>query len=145
MAKSLLSVLCLTVFSAAQVNCPAVDAQSPIPTGLVASARIRVQLYPPFANGILAVPNRIEVLAKESMRPLKVELWAGPTGTDVAGSYCRISSDEHGVRTGLYKKFTFKIADCTRVSGGRLEARVYVAHRTNPYSVYVGPFECKTE
>lgn len=147
LTKSVLlsAMLCLAEFSAAQVNCPAVDARSPAPTALVSSRQIRVQLQPPLSNAILGVPNRIEVVVKGSMLPIKVELWAGPTGTDVAASYCRLSSDEQGVRTGRYKKFTFKIADCMRVSAGRLEPRVYVAHRANPYSVYVGPFECRAK
>ena len=114
LAKGLLSsvMLCSAVFSAAQVNCPAVDEQSPPPTALVSSPQIRVQPQPPLSEGILGVPNKIEILVKESMRPIKVELWVGPTGTDVARSYCRLSSDKHGVPTGRYKKFTFKIADC---------------------------------
>jgi len=142
---SMLVVLWLTALSIAQVNCPAVDRQGPAATSLVSSPRIRVQLKPPLSNNILSVPNRIQVLVKESLRPIKVELWAGPTGTDVADSYCRLSSGNHGVRTGPYKKFTFTIPDCTSVSGGRLEPRVYVLHRSHPYSVYVGPFECKTQ
>jgi len=93
---------------------------------------------------VLKVPNRVDVYVKSSMKPIKVELWTGATGTGVAELFCRLSSSDHGVSVVRGKKFSFTITDCNKV-GMVLEPRVYVIDRANPYSVYVGPFNCKAD
>jgi hypothetical protein len=130
--------------SEAQTNCPTPDTKASPPTALVASPLITVRFRTEMKDSVLAVPNQVDVYVKSTLKPEKVELWTGPTGTAVAESYYCISSRDHSVLAGQSKKFTFTITDCRQVSMV-LEPRVYLANRTTPYSVYVGPFECKEQ
>jgi len=124
-----------------QTNCPTPDRQAPAPTALVSSPLIRVRTNPPVSQSVLTVPNQIFVYVKTSLHPSRVELWTGPTGTEVAEFYCRLASDEHPVSVGKYKRFSFTLTSCRDVSA-RLEPRVYSPTQVHPYSVYEGPIEC---
>jgi len=124
----------------AQTNCPTPDHSAPIPLALVSSPLIRVRL--PLSQSMLTVPTRVQVDVKATLKPSRVELWTGPTGTDAAESYCRLASDAHPVPQGKYIRFSFALTSCKQV-GMRLEPRVFVRDKTQPMSVYEGPFECR--
>src|SRR6266700_103959 len=94
----------------AQTNCPTPDQNVPSPLALVSSPLIRVR--PPMSQSVLTVPTRVYVEVKATLKPLRVELWTGPTGTEVAESYCRIASDNSPVRTGRYMRFSFELPNC---------------------------------
>jgi hypothetical protein len=130
--------------SQSQTNRPTPDAKASLPSSLVSSPLITVRLHPRVKDSSFPVPNWVDVYVKSSLKPVKVELWTGPTGTGVAESFFRISSSDHSVSVVGRKKFSFTITDCKQV-GMVLEPRVYVTDSANPYSVYVGPFECKTQ
>jgi hypothetical protein len=124
----------------AETNCPIPDHNAPTPLALVSSPLIHVR--PPLSQSTdLKVPTRIHVHVKATVKPLRVELWTGPTGTNVAEFYCRLASDDHPVRKGKYMTFSFALSSCKQV-GTRLEPRVFVAGKQQPLSVYEGPFEC---
>src|SRR5438128_6118568 len=125
----------------AQANCPTPDHNAPIPMALVSSPLIRVR--PPLSqSSVLKLPTRVHVYVKATLKPSRVELWTGPTGTEVAEFYCRLASDDHPVLMGKYMRFSFAITSCKQV-GMRLEPRVFVAGKKQPLSVYEGPFECR--
>lgn len=125
----------------AQANCPTPDNNAPGPLALVSSPLIRVR--PPLSqHAVLKLPTRVQVYVKATLKPSRVELWTGPTGTQVAELYCRLAWDEHPVTAGKYLRFSFAITSCKDV-GMRLEPRVFVRDKTQPLSVYEGPFECK--
>ena len=138
-AAGLLLVLMARSLSA-QVNCPTPDHNAPGPLALVSSPLIRVR--PPLSQSGLKLPTQVQVYVKAMLKPSRVELWTGPTGTRVAEFYCRLASDEHPVTAGKYVRFSFALASCKDV-GMRLEPRVFVRDKTQPLSVYEGPFECK--
>lgn len=145
-ASSFLACVVLFVFcgaSNAQINCPTPDTKALQPGALVESPLITVRFQPQMENSVLSVPARVEVSVERRLKPVKVELWTGPTGTEVAEFYCRMSSNDHAELVGQRMRFVFDIADCKQVKGV-LEPRVFVLHRSNPYSVYVGPFECRS-
>ena len=89
------------------------------------------------SQSILTVPTRVYVEVKATLKPLRVELWTGPTGTEVAELYCRLASDDHPVATGKYMRFSFALTSCKQV-GMRLEPRVFVHDKAQPMSVYEG-------
>jgi len=120
----------------AQTSCPTPDHSAPIPLALVSSPLIRVRPPP------LKVPAHVHVDVKATLKPSRVELWTGPTGTGVAEFYCRLASDDHPVLVGKYMRFSFAITSCKHV-GMRLEPRVFVGGKKQPLSVYEGPFECR--
>ncbi len=124
----------------AQTNCPTPDHSAPIPLALVSSPLIRVR--PPLSQSVLKVPTRLFVDVKATLKPTWVELWTGPTGTEVAEFYCRLASDAHPVPKGKYIRFSFALKSCKQV-GMRLEPRVFVRDKAQPISVYEGPFECR--
>jgi len=124
----------------AQTNCPAPDHNAPIPLALVSSPLIRFR--PSLSQSALTVPTRVYVDVRATLKPLSVELWTGPTGTEAAEFYCRLASDDHPVATGKYMRFSFVLTSCKQV-GMRLEPRVFVRDRAQPISVYEGPFECR--
>jgi len=122
-----------------QTNCPTPDHNAPIPLALVSSPLIRIR--PPLSQSVLNLPSRIHVDVKATLKPSRVELWTGPTGTEVAEFYCRLAVDDHPVRIGKFLRFSFALMNCEHV-GMRLEPRVFVAGKEQPLSVYEGPFEC---
>jgi hypothetical protein len=124
----------------AQANCPTPDHNAPIPLALVSSPLIRVR--PPLSQSALTLPADVQVDVKATLKPLRVELWTGPTGTEVAEFYCRLASDDRHVRIGKFLRFSFALTNCERV-GMRLEPRVFVAGKEQPLLVYEGPFECR--
>jgi hypothetical protein len=126
----------------AQTNCPTPDHSAPIPLALVSSPLIRVR--PPLSHSVLKVPTQIHVDVKATLKPTRVELWTGPTGTNVAELYCRLASDASPVPKGKYIRFSFALKSCKQV-GIRLEPRVFVRDKAQPMSVYEGPFECIEE
>lgn len=128
----------------AQTSCPILPV--PQPTALVSSPLVTVHFQPRLSRSdfVLRLPNQVDIYVRSTLQPVKVELWTGPTGTQVADAYRCISSNQHSVLTGQNKRFSFMLNSCKDI-GNRLEPRVYVANRTNPYSVYAGPFECKTQ
>jgi len=65
----------------AQTNCPAPDHNAPIPLALVSSPLIRFR--PSLSQSALTVPTRVYVDVRATLKPLSVELWTGPTGTEV--------------------------------------------------------------
>jgi hypothetical protein len=138
-AAGLLVVLMARSLSA-QANCPTPDHNAPGPLALVSSPLIRVR--PPLSQSVLELPTRVHVYVKATLKPFRAELWTGPTGTGVAEFYCRLASDEHPVTAGKYMRFSFALTSCRNV-GMRLEPRVFVHDKTQPLSVYEGPFECK--
>ena len=95
MAAGLLLLLMAHSLSA-QANCPTPDHNAPIPLALVSSPLIRVR--PPLSQSALTLPADVKVDVKATLKPLKVELWTGPTGTEVAEFYCRLATDDHPVR-----------------------------------------------
>ena len=123
-----------------QTSCPTPDHSAPIPLALVSSPLIRVR--PPPSQSLLKVPANVHVDVKATLKPSRVELWTGPTGTGVAEFYCRLASDDHPVLVGKYMRFSFAITSCKHL-GMRLEPRVFVAGKKQPLSVYEGPFECR--
>ena len=126
----------------AQTNCPNHDEKAPPPVGLVSSPLIT--LHTGQSELVLVLPTRIYVDVKKTVNAYKVELWTGPTGTDVAESYCRLSSDERPVDHESSMRFAFTLTTCKDV-GGRLEPRVFVRGKVQPMSIYGGPFECKSQ
>ena len=96
------------------------------------------------SESVLNLPTRIYVDVKKTLKAYKVELWTGPTGTNVAESYCRLASDERAVEQGSSMRFVFALTTCKDV-GGRLEPRVFVRGKVQPMSVYWGPLECKPQ
>ena len=125
----------------AQANCPTPDHNAPIPMALVSSPLIRVR--PPLSqSSVLKLPTRVHVYVKATLKPSRVELWTGPTGTEVAEFYCRLASDDSPVRTEKYMRLSFELTTCKQL-GMRLEPRVFVAAKKQPLSVYEGPFECR--
>ena len=137
-------VLFLTGLVQGQADKPASGDLEHPPTALVSSKLIKVKANPPTARSVLQVPNRVDVYVRSKLKPIKVELWTGPTGTDVANAFFRVASEERRVRVGKYERFSFGITRCKEVSG-ILEPRVYVLDRANPYSVYEGPLECEEQ
>jgi hypothetical protein len=125
----------------AETNCPNHDDKAPAPLALVSSPLI--MLHTGQSESVLNLPTQIYVDVKKTVKAYKAELWTGPTGTDVAESYCRLVSDERPVEHGSSMRFAFALATCKDV-GGRLEPRVFVRGRVQPMSVYAGPFECKS-
>jgi hypothetical protein len=125
----------------AQANCPTPDHNAPGPLALVSSPLIRVR-PPLLQQSVLKLPTRVHVYVKATLKPSRVELWTGPTGTGVADFYCRLASNEHPVTAGKYTRFSFALTSCKDV-GMRLEPRVFVRDKTQPLSVYEGPFECR--
>jgi hypothetical protein len=71
---SIFVVLCLSLLSVAQANCPVADRLALAPTALVSSPRIKVRLHPPLSKNILGVPDHVEVVVSGSLRPVRVEL-----------------------------------------------------------------------
>ncbi len=126
----------------AQTNCPTPDHSAPIPLALVSSPLIRVR--PPLSQSVLKLPTRVYVYVRATLKPSRVELWTGPTGTEVAEFYCRLASDDHPVLTRKYMRFSFALTSCKLV-GMRLEPRVFVPDKKQPLSVYEGPFECSEQ
>src|ERR1019366_8135954 len=124
----------------AQTNCPTPDHNAPTRLALVSSPLIRVR--PPLSQSVIKVPTRLFVDVKATLKPTRVELWTGPTGTEVAEFYCRLASDDHPVRTGKYLSFSFALSTCKQV-GMRLEPRVFISGKKQPLSIYEGPFECR--
>jgi hypothetical protein len=124
----------------AQTNCPTPDHSAPIPLALVSSPLIRVR--PSLSQSALTVPTHVYVDVRATLKPLSVELWTGPTGTEVAEFYCRLASDARPVPKGKYVRFSFALTSCKQV-GMRLEPRVFVRDKAQPMSVYEGPFECR--
>ena len=124
----------------AQTNCPTPDHNAPGPLALVSSPLIRVR--PSLSQSALTVPTRVYVDVRATLKPLSVELWTGPTGTEVAQFYCRLASNDHPEATGKYMRFSFVLTSCKLV-GNRLEPRVFVRDKAQPMSVYEGPFECR--
>jgi hypothetical protein len=125
----------------AQTNCPNHDDKAPAPLALVSSPLIT--LHTGQSESVLNLPTRIYVDVNKTVKAYKAELWTGPTGTDVAESYCRLASDERPVEHGPSMRFAFALTTCKDV-GGRLEPRVFVRGRVQPMSVYAGPYECKS-
>ncbi len=130
----------ITSMATGQTNCPTPDHNAPAPLALVSSPLIRVR--PPLSQSVLNLPARVHVYVKASLKPSTVELWTGPTGTEVAEFYCRLASNCHPVLTGKYMRFSFVLTSCKQV-GMVLEPRLFVRDKTQPLSVYEGPFECK--
>jgi len=93
---------------------------------------------------VLKVPSKVGVYVKNTLKPKRVELWMGPTGIQFAELHRCVDSTQQSVSAGQRKKFTFTITSCKEVDN-RLEPRVYVADATNAYSVYAGPFECRSK
>jgi hypothetical protein len=130
--------------SQSQTNCPTPDAKTSLPSSLVSSPLITVRLHPRVRDSSFPVPDRVDVYVESSLKPVKVEFRTGPTGTGVAELFCRLLSSDHSVSVVGRKKFSSPSPICKQV-GMVLEPRVYVTDRANPYSVYVGPFERKTQ
>lgn len=124
-----------------QTYCPNHDDKAPAPLALVSSPLITLQTGQP--ESVLNLPARIYVDVKKTVKAYRVELWTGPTGTNVAQSYCRLASNEHPVAHGAWSRFAFALTTCKDV-GGRLEPRVFVLGKAEPMSIYGGPFECKS-
>ena len=137
-----LGILFLLSDLRAQTNCPKHDDKAPAPLALVSSPLITLQTGQ--SESVLNLPTRIYVDVKKTVKAYKVELWTGPTGTNVAQSYCRLASDEHPVTRGAWSRFAFALTTCKDV-GGRLEPRVFVRGKSEPMSIYSGPFECKSK
>ena len=135
-------ILLLITNLQAQTNCPNHDEKAPSALALVSSPLITLHTGQP--ESVLNLPTRIYVDVKKTVKAYKVELWTGPTGTNVADSYCRLASAEHPVTHGAWMRFTFALTTCKDV-GGRLEPRVFVRGKTEPISIYGGPFECKSQ
>jgi hypothetical protein len=131
-------------FAEAQSTQPAIRSESPVPTALVSSPKIRVKANPSIINSVLVMPNRITVYVRKNLRSTRVELWTGPTGTDVAHAFFRVASQKNGIRVGKYTSYTFALSSCKQFSGV-FEPRVFVTDRANPYSVYKGPLECRDD
>jgi hypothetical protein len=123
----------------AQTNCPTPDNSAPIPLALVSSPLIRVR--PPLSQSVLKLPTTIHVYVRATLKPSRVELWTGPTGTEVAEFYCRLASDDRPVLTRKYMKFSFALTSCKLPLG---TARVRSGQK-QPLSVYKGPFECSEQ
>jgi hypothetical protein len=139
---SFLAILFLITNLHAQTNCPNHDDKAPAPLALVSSPLLT--LYTGQSESVLNVPTRIYVDVKKTVKAYKVELWTGPTGTNVAESYCRLASNEHPVAHGSWMRFVFALTSCKYV-GGRLEPRAFVRGKVEPMSIYGGPFECKSQ
>jgi hypothetical protein len=137
---ALLLLFLMTGSLYAQTNCPTPDHNAPIPLALVSSPLIRVR--PPLSQSVLNVPTQIYVDVKATLKPKRVELWTGSTGTEVADLYCRLASDSRPVPKGKYVRFSFALTSCKQV-GMVLEPRVFVCDKAQPMSVYEGPFECR--
>jgi hypothetical protein len=60
-------------------------------------------MSPSLSHSVLSVPNRVYVYVDATLKPLSVELWAGPTGTEVAEAYCRLASGKHPISVGNMK------------------------------------------
>jgi hypothetical protein len=75
----------------AQTNCPNHDDKAPAPLALVSSPLITLNTGQ--SESVLNLPTRIYVDVTKTVKAYKVELWTGPTGTNVAESYCRLASD----------------------------------------------------
>ena len=98
----------------AQANCPTPDHNAPIPMALVSSPLIRVR--PPLSqSSVLKLPTRVHVYVKATLKPSRVELWTGPTGTEVAEFYCRLASDDSPVRTEKYMRLSFELTTCKQL------------------------------
>jgi hypothetical protein len=139
---SFLAILFFITNLHAQTNCPKHDDKAPDPLALVSSPLIT--LHTGQAESVLNLPSRIYVDVKRTVKPYRVELWTGPTGTNVAESYCRLALDEHPIAHGSAMRFVFALTTC-KYLGMRLEPRVFVRGKAQPMSVYAGPFECKSK
>src|SRR5215472_17992360 len=118
----------------AQTTCPSSIDWAAL-TSLVSSPLITVHFRP--GGDVLKVPSKVGVYVQNTLKPKRVELWTGPTGTQVAELHRCVDSTQQSVSPGQRKKFTFTITSCKEVDN-RLEPRVYVADATNAYSVYAG-------
>jgi hypothetical protein len=121
--SSLFSRLLFITNLHAQTNCPNHDDKAPAPLALVSSPL--TTLHTGQSESVLNLPTRIYVDVKKTVKAYKAELWTGPTGTDVAESYCRLASDERPVEHGSSMRFALALTTCKDV-GGRLEPRVFV-------------------
>lgn len=132
--------IALSAFTSANGQANQSEGSNPA-TALVSSPLIGLKTRPPISDSVLFVPSRLDVYVRTKLKPVRVEFWTGPTGTEVAEYFVRITSQDKSIAAGSYKKFAFAVTSCKQFAGV-FEPRVYVANRHNPYSIYAGPFEC---
>ena|SRR5215472_4511513 len=101
----------------AQTTCPSSIDWAAL-TSLVSSPLITVHFRP--GGDVLKVPSKVGVYVQNTLKPKRVELWTGPTGTQVAELYRCADSTQQSVSPGQPKKFTFTITSCREVDN-RLE------------------------